>query len=101
MRRTDTWISSWRNGLDLNARDPSAMRRMATSPPKPKLSDRRRHAWTAGRWRATSPKRTMGSRIVAAQARIRTIAAPDSRPFWLQRDQGAPETEQRVAGAHE
>jgi len=44
-------------------------------PAKPRLSERSRHAWTAGSVRATNQNLTMGSMTVAAHTRTSTTAA--------------------------
>ena len=43
----------------------TATSRIASSPPKPRLSERRRHAWTVGSSRATNQNRAMGSAMQA------------------------------------
>ena len=57
----------------------------STSPPKPRLRERRRHAWTGGSFFATSQKRTMGSPTQAIQIATTTIATANRTAVFLVR----------------
>ena len=77
MASTTSCSASWIDAFVVVIRAPARIktkRRIPTRPAKPRLSDRRRHAWTLGRPRATSQKRTIGSITVPAHATIRATA---------------------------
>src|ERR1700704_13909 len=83
---TTTWMASCTVGLDVDAPAPAAAtakRRIMTRPAKPRLSDLRRQAWTAGSVRATSQNRMIGSMTRADHTMIRTIAAAVATPSGM------------------
>src|SRR2546427_4256499 len=71
---TTTSNRTWTTGCLTNNPIEIAKRRTATSPPNPRLRERSLQACTAGRFRATSQKRTIGSPTHAHQIKTHTTA---------------------------
>ena len=75
--RTTSCTTSWTAWLPETATSdtPIANTRMPTIPANPRLKERRRHAWTTGRPRATSQNRIIGSTTMAPHTMMITKAA--------------------------
>src|SRR6266850_4460610 len=59
----------------------TANRRMTTRPAKPRLNVLRRHAWTAGSFRATDQNWTIGSKTVVDQTTTTAMSVQVSKTF--------------------